>query len=110
MKSFESARSRGRSPSICSYFVAYSTSAALSSHLPIIASCLAVDFLNPDKLAALEPPPGIIPNFDDPYSAAPPVEAATGVLAALATLGFLARIFTKAWVMKQMQIEDCGCC
>ena len=56
---------------------------------------------------ALAPPPGVVSNFDNPYTGAPPVGIAMGVIAGLATAAFVARIFTKAYVMKQLQAEDC---
>ena len=60
-----------------------------------------------DGLPGLAPPPGVVPNFVNPYSAAPPAGAAIGVLSALATIGFSLRMFTKLYIMRQFAVEDC---
>ena len=66
-----------------------------------------MSLFDPNKLPALQPPPGVTPNFINPHSAGAPVGAAIGIFAALATLGFISRIFTKLWIMKEVQVEDC---
>ena len=60
-----------------------------------------------DELPAMLPPPGVVPNFTDPPSSAGSLGAGVGVMIFIGTLGFAARMFTKIYVMKQMQLEDC---
>jgi hypothetical protein len=62
-----------------------------------------------DQLPALEPPPGVIPNFVDPpdNNNTRGLVIALYFMIALATIGFAARMFTKIYVMKQFQPEDC---
>ena len=60
-----------------------------------------------DNFPALAPPPGVVPNFTNPYTTAPPVRIAMAVMVGVATAACIARIFTKAYVMRQFQAEDC---
>ena len=62
---------------------------------------------DPNMTPALEPPEGVIPNFVNPPTIAPSFVAGLGVMCGVATLGFAARMFTKTYVMKQVQLEDC---
>ena len=63
--------------------------------------------MGPDTDFALEPPPGVIPNYNDPPTIAGPLVAGLAIMIAVSTLAFAARLFTKAWVMKQVQTDDC---
>ena len=64
--------------------------------------------IDPNNYPALEPPDEFtIPNFIDPPTVAGPLAAGLGLMIAIATLGFAARMFTRVYVMRQLQGEDC---
>ena len=63
--------------------------------------------MNPYNTSALEPPPGVIPNYNDPPTIAGALVAGLAIMIATATLAFAARVFTKVYVMKQVQLDDC---
>lgn len=65
------------------------------------------NLLDPNNTPALEPPPGVVPNFVDPPTIVRPIIVGVSVMIVVSTLGFAARLFTKIRVMKQMQLEDC---
>ncbi|KAF2465132.1 uncharacterized protein BDR25DRAFT_295558 [Lindgomyces ingoldianus] len=55
---------------------------------------------------ALVPPPGITPNLQNPYSLERYIIATSVICLFLATSATLARTFTKAYILKKMQLED----
>ena len=63
--------------------------------------------LDPNTNFALAPPPGVIPNYDDPPTIARSLVAGLAIMIVVATLAFAARLFTRVWVMKQIQLDDC---
>ena len=64
--------------------------------------------IDPNNYPALEPPdPNIPPNFIDPPTIAGPLIVGLSVMIGVATLGFAARMFTRVYVMRHMQVEDC---
>ena len=64
-------------------------------------------FAAPDQTPALDPPNGVIPNFNDPPSIAGDLVAGLTIMIVVATTGFVARMYTKAWIMRKVQLEDC---
>lgn len=58
-------------------------------------------------MPALQPPTGVIPNFDDPFSFYPWILAIGIISMVLMTLAVIIRIYTKLVIMKPMQHEDC---
>ncbi|KAL8649966.1 MAG: hypothetical protein Q9210_004095 [Variospora velana] len=65
---------------------------------------------NPSPAPALQPPPGVTPNFVNPASRAPGVIAATAVISAVMLLFVLARVYTKvAYARSQLGWEDTFC-
>ena len=69
-----------------------------------------MDSLHLDELPALAPPPGVTPNFVDPPSTAASFAIGLAIMISVATLLFALRMFTRIYVMKQMQLEDCKHC
>ena len=63
--------------------------------------------LDPNKTPALQPPLGVVPNFVDPPTILGPFLAGEAVMLAASTLAVSARVFTKAYVMKKVDLEDC---
>ena len=63
--------------------------------------------MDPDNTPALEPPPGVTPNFVDPYSDAPISSAITYLFFGIATVCLVLRLFARLKIMRQMQLEDC---
>lgn len=59
--------------------------------------------------SALNPPTGVIPNFENPYTFLPVADAVKVVTTVLATLAIFIRIYTKWRIVKQMHLEDCRC-
>lgn len=57
----------------------------------------------------LTPPPGIIPNFQDPFSLQPYTAVDIALCIILGTLLVAARMFTKIWVVKKFLWEDYTC-
>ncbi|KAI4858983.1 hypothetical protein F4820DRAFT_189684 [Hypoxylon rubiginosum] len=57
-------------------------------------------------MPALQPPTGVIPNFDDPFSFYPWILAIGIISMVLMTLAVIIRIYTKLVIMKPMQHED----
>lgn len=59
--------------------------------------------------AALPPPPGIIPDFQDPYTLRPYNNVATSLGLIVAGTFVLLRMFTKLRVIRECKWEDCEC-
>ena len=60
-----------------------------------------------DTMPALAPPPGVTPNFRDPYSLAAPLRAVYTLAVVLTTLTTFVRLYTKFFIMKVGGWEDC---
>ena len=56
---------------------------------------------------ALEPPPGVVPNFIDPPDRGYTVIVVGAVLMALMVLFFMVRLYTKCFVSKRFSWDDC---
>lgn len=56
---------------------------------------------------ALEPPPGVAPDFTNPYSLRPYQLATTCICLTTATLVVAARFIAKVATSKRLQLEEC---
>ncbi len=56
---------------------------------------------------ALAPPPGVVPDFLAPNPMMPSLIATVVICLTLTTLAVMARVYAKAAVMREMQLEDC---
>ena len=63
--------------------------------------------INLDATPALAPPLGLVPNFVHPYSEARSIYITVGVCTGLVTPALIVRIFTKAYIIKRVNLEDC---
>jgi hypothetical protein len=70
-------------------------------------NCTIPALLDPSVCPGLAPPPGVIPMESDAYTLHPYVIASTVVSGILTLVGVTIRVFTKAYVLKRMQLEDC---
>lgn len=61
----------------------------------------------PPLMGALPPPPGITPNFIDPYSIEEGLKAVLILLVVLTTLSTAIRLHTKFLIIKTHGWEDC---
>lgn len=59
------------------------------------------------ELPALEPPPGLTTNFDNPSSTLSSLVAALAIMVSVATIVLAARVYTRFYIMKMHQLEDC---
>lgn len=60
-------------------------------------------------VGALPPPPGIVPNFVDPYSIADTAKAVSVLFVVLTTLTTAIRLYTKFCIFKAHGWADCMC-
>ena len=63
--------------------------------------------MDPDTTPALAPPPGMVPNFVDPFTLNNYLILTSTVCLALTTVMIMIRIITKAYVIKIVTLEDC---
>lgn len=70
-------------------------------------NCTIPALLDPNVCPGLAAPPGVIPMDPNAYTLHPYVIASTVVCASLTLVGVVIRVFTKAYVLKRMQFEDC---
>ena len=69
---------------------------------------MANDTANPyDLIPALEPPPGVISNFKNPWTFDGLAIATVAVCLTTTTLAVAMRILTKIFVMRAFRLEDC---
>lgn len=61
----------------------------------------------PPQMGALPPPPGVTPNFIDPYSIGDGLKAAGILFVVLTTLSTALRLYTKLLIIKTHGWEDC---
>ena len=60
-----------------------------------------------NSIPAMQPPPGVIPNFDNPESMHPYVlGVAIGTIAVM-VIAISIRVYTKAFIMRDMKWEEC---
>ena len=62
---------------------------------------------NPELMPALPPPPGVVPDFSRYYPNVAIQTALCYIFFALATIGFGARLFTRVYVVRKIEFEDC---
>lgn len=58
---------------------------------------------------AAEPPPGVIPTFDQPYTLLPYAEVTIALCAAITTFLIAARLYVKICIVKKFLWEDFTC-
>lgn len=68
---------------------------------------MAILYVAPSDTPAATPPPGVTPNFLDPYSKGPLLVGVGSVLLFLMLLSFGARIFTKYHIIMKRSWDDC---
>lgn len=61
----------------------------------------------PRDTPALQPPPGITSNFDNPYNIKPEINAALGVCLGVSTVLVWLRLYTRFFIIKCHGWEDC---
>ena len=61
------------------------------------------------SIPGLAPPPGVVPNFVDPYSLESIQIASTVLCLTLALLSTLLRMYAKLFIIKAYGWEDCKC-
>ncbi|ERF68929.1 hypothetical protein EPUS_09506 [Endocarpon pusillum Z07020] len=61
------------------------------------------------EIPALQPPPGVTPNFTNPESQAHGVMIANGIITAVMLVFVLLRVYTKAFLTKTLFWEDAAC-
>ena len=62
---------------------------------------------DPSQVPSAPPPPGQSPNLAIPVYDPGPIAGANGVMLFVATVAFLARMFTMEFVIKKVYLEDC---
>ncbi|MCJ1380898.1 hypothetical protein MMC17_004007 [Xylographa soralifera] len=60
-----------------------------------------------DELPAAEPPPGVVPNFVNPYTQAPLLIITGSVFVAIMIMFVSARLYAKAFVIRKATWDDC---
>lgn len=55
---------------------------------------------------ALEPPPGVTSNFDDPYSRGPVLVTVSSILIPTMLLFVIARLYAKFRIIRELQWDD----
>ena len=58
---------------------------------------------------ALDPPPGVIPNFQQPYTLLPYAEITIALCAVITLFLIGARVYVKAYIVKKFLWEDFTC-
>ena len=72
---------------------------------------MSIPQITPEMLEgpAMMPPPGVIPNLVDPYTAGPILISVSSVLVGLMILFVFNRLATKAFVTRKFQWDDLTC-
>lgn len=68
---------------------------------------MAMNIPNLSLIPALVPPPGIIPNFSDPYSLGPFFYVIGGILFAIMLLLVAVRAYMKFYILRKPFWDDC---
>jgi len=63
-----------------------------------------------NDIPAMVPPPGVQPNFDNPETLHDPMLSTAIITTILLVTVVGVRIFTKAYIMRDMKLEDCKIC
>lgn len=58
---------------------------------------------------ARAPPPGVVPNFDNPPNRTPEAIAVIVVCLFFSTAAVLGRIYSRVFILKKVRLEDCTC-
>lgn len=58
---------------------------------------------------ALAPPPGVVPNFDNPPNNNPLAIGVLSACAAVATICLFLRAYARVLLLRKVQIEECMC-
>ena len=58
-------------------------------------------------IPAIPPPPGVTPDFENPYSLAPVGRAVLGVTFPLMTIAIASRLYTRLWITRSVGPDDC---
>ena len=61
-----------------------------------------------DQSPALQPPPGVIPNSIDPENMQSTIIATLAVTLVAATFFTAVRMYTKAFILKSIALEECS--
>ena len=59
------------------------------------------------QIPALEPPPGVVPNFIDPYTRGPMLLALSAVAIGIMYLFVIFRFYVKFYVQRKLTWDDC---
>ena len=59
------------------------------------------------ELPAMEAPPGVTPNFDDPPNRNGLAIGVLTLFTVISTLGMILRVYAKCYVMRQWKIQEC---
>jgi hypothetical protein len=62
---------------------------------------------DPSRTPVMPPPPGVTPNFTDPYSLARQCLAINTIFLALACVFVILRFYTRAWITRRVGWDDC---
>ena len=60
------------------------------------------------KTPALAPPPGVVPNFIDPYNQGPILLVIGSILLALMMILVTVRAYTKIFIQRKLSWDDCS--
>ncbi|KAL8711936.1 MAG: hypothetical protein Q9220_003632 [cf. Caloplaca sp. 1 TL-2023] len=63
-------------------------------------------YMDPYQIPGLAPLPGVIPDFDDPYTRGPMLLALTAVAIGIMFLFVLARFYCKIWIHRKLTWDD----
>jgi len=65
------------------------------------------DSMQLENLPAAKPPPGIVPNFVDPYSSGPILISVGSVFVVIMLAFVCVRIYTKVRIVRRSSLDDC---
>jgi hypothetical protein len=63
--------------------------------------------MDPSQIPALQPPPGVVPNFIDPYTRGPMLLALSAVAIGIMYLFVIARFYCKFSLKHKVTWDDC---
>ncbi|KAL8885343.1 MAG: hypothetical protein Q9205_001018, partial [Flavoplaca limonia] len=62
--------------------------------------------IDPNTTPALQPPPGVLPNFNDPYNTDSTINGTLGICIAISSIFVLLRLYTKLYIIRKYGWED----
>ena len=68
---------------------------------------LIMSTIDPNTTPALQPPPGVLPNFNDPYNTDSTINGTLGICIAISSIFVLLRLYTKLYIIRKYGWEDC---